>query len=127
MTTPHDDPHFLRYLQQLHDDGDHAEILRLIDAAAPEAHTYTLIGLQARALNNLDREAEGLALLKRVAQEGENDPIWHYRVGYSLLYLNRREEALTHLRQAVTLAPEDEDAADLLQHAMRMGKFKKEK
>ena len=34
-------------------------------------------------------------LLRSVEAEGTEDPLWHYRLGYSLFYQDREEEALS--------------------------------
>ncbi|MDR2108490.1 MAG: hypothetical protein LBP28_03400, partial [Coriobacteriales bacterium] len=63
--------------------------------------------IYARALNNLDREEEGLAALLSVRDEGENDGLWHYRVAYSLYYTDRAEEALVYATRAHELGGYD--------------------
>ena len=84
---------FLEQLDRWHEDEEHEKIVAAILALPPEGRGYDLTGRLARALNNLSREAEGLAVLDGVAEEGENDPLWHYRRGYALYYLDREAEA----------------------------------
>ncbi|MNW15639.1 Tetratricopeptide repeat protein [compost metagenome] len=45
-------------------------------------------------MNNLERYDEALQQLLSIAKLGENDPLWHFRVGYSYYYLKQYEEAL---------------------------------
>ena len=85
---------------------------------------YTLTGHLARAYNNiadLDKP-EGKSqleraeqLLRSVAEEGQDDPVWHYRLGYSLFYQDREKEALECFQKVLELDPEDEDARHFIQ------------
>lgn len=66
----------------------------------------------ARAYNNLP-DYEGLekaaALLESVRDEGKDDPLWHYRLGYALFFLERNKEALTCFRRSAELDPDIPD------------------
>ena len=106
-------------LEQWHRDSEHQRIIDCLEAlSATQNLDYTLTCCLARAYNNLAdprkkgyreqlERAEGL--LRSVAGEGESDPLWHYRLGYSLFYLDREEEALSCFRRAHELDPEDQD------------------
>ena len=85
---------------------------------------YTLTGHLARAYNNiadLDKpESRGQLeraeeLLRSVAAEGQEDPLWHYRLGYALFYLDREEEALACFQRVLELDPADKDAEHFIQ------------
>ena len=52
---------FLEQLDRWHEDDEHEKIVDAILALPPEGRGYDLTGRLARALNNLSREAEGLA------------------------------------------------------------------
>ena len=41
--------------------------------------------------------------------EGTDDPLWHFRLGYSLFYQDREQEALVCFQKVQELDPEDED------------------
>ena len=105
---------FLEQLDRWHEDDEHEKIVDAILALPPEGRGYDLTGRLARALNNLSREAEGLAVLDGVAEEGENDPLWHYRRGYALYYLDREAEAKAEFERAAALDPGDADSREFI-------------
>lgn len=105
---------FLEQLDRWHEENEHEKIVAAILELPPEGRNYDLTGRLARALNNLDREAEGLAALDGVAEEGENDPLWHYRRGYALYYLDREAEAKAEFERAVELDPGDDDSREFI-------------
>ena len=118
----------LKQIERWHaKDGDHRRIIDTIEALPAEERDYTLTGLLARAYNNLAViNGEGLAhlsraeeLLRSVAAEGENDATWHYRLGYTLYYLDREEEALACFRRALALNPEEPDALYFIDRCRR--------
>ena len=85
---------------------------------------YALTCQLARAYNNvadldqpefrsqLERAEE---LLRSVAEDGADDPLWHYRLGYSLFYQDREREALACFERTLELDPEDQDAEQFIQ------------
>jgi hypothetical protein len=93
----------IRELEEWHSLSEHSLIVRAVEALPAEERDYALTSLYARALNNLDREAEGLAALLSVKDEGENDGLWHFRVAYALYYTKRATEALPHVTRALEL------------------------
>ena len=109
----------LSALDKWHQDDEYQKI---IDCLEELSHTqkldYTLTCQLARAYNNiadLDKE-EGKSqleraeeLLRSVADEGQDDPLWHYRLGYSLFYQDREKEALSCFQRVQELDPEDGD------------------
>ncbi|GHU13546.1 hypothetical protein FACS1894161_3620 [Spirochaetia bacterium] len=50
-------------------------------------------GLYTRALNNLERYEDALEHLLSLEDQGNEDGVWNFRVGYSLYYLNREAAA----------------------------------
>ena len=104
----------LALLNQWHEDDKHRLIVKSIEAAYAERLNLTIAGLYARALNNLDREDEALNILLSFKDEGKDDALWNYRVGYALYYLNREEEALEHVRRAIELGDHHENTYELL-------------
>ncbi len=102
--------------------NENSEYQRIIDYLENLSNTqrldYILTCHLARACNNLaDPQKEDCqallqraeALLRSVAGEGEADPLWHYRLGYSLFYQDREKEALPCFQRALELDPGDED------------------
>ncbi|MDR1641133.1 MAG: DUF4240 domain-containing protein [Clostridiales bacterium] len=99
----------LKLLDEWHRLDMHHMIIRAVESIPSSDRDYTLLCLYARALNNSDREAEGLDALLSVQQEGANDCLWHYRTAYSLYHLNRTEEALPRIEQAIALGDNADD------------------
>lgn len=107
-------------LNQLHQDDRHQEIVELIEKLPADERDFDVQNLYARALNNLDREADALAVLESIREQGERDALWNFRMGYSLYYLHhlgREKEAAEYLRKAIALGDEHPDTAALLRMA----------
>ncbi|MBE1555660.1 immunity protein Imm33 domain-containing protein [Sporosarcina limicola] len=98
-------------VERFHQDDEHQQIIELIHQIEGYEKDYELIGLLARAHNNLDEYSEAIALLEGVAPEGENDSLWHYRLGYAYYYDTDDEElmrrALNHFEKAYKLGDEE--------------------
>lgn len=111
---------FLALLDQWNQEDEYQKIIDCLETLSnTQTLDYTLTCQLARAYNNiadLDKpEAEAQLeraeeLLRSVADEGRNDPLWHYRLGYSLFCQDREEEALSCFQRTLELDPEDEDA-----------------
>ena len=109
----------LSTLEQWHQDSEYQKVIdRLEELSHTQKLDYALTCQLARAYNNiadLDKE-EGRSqleraeeLLRSVADGGRDDPLWHYRLGYSLFYQDREKEALACFQRALELDPEDGD------------------
>lgn len=116
----------LERLKRLHEENQQQEIVDMIEALQPGERTYEIESLYGRALNNLDREADALAVLERIREQGEQEPLWHWRIGYSLYYLDREAEAAEHLQKAIDLGDDSEATRELLQEAKRYAAAKME-
>ncbi|MBA9084603.1 tetratricopeptide (TPR) repeat protein [Fontibacillus solani] len=68
-----------------------------------------------RALNNLGRYKEALKWFLKIDEEGRNNPLWHFRVGYAYYYLDQNEEAAQEFEIAHQMDPEDEDTLTFLE------------
>lgn len=106
---------FLKLLDTWNEDDEHQRIVDEIGAVPEAERTYALTCRLARAYNNLGRFEEAAALLLSIWEEGENDPLWHYRLGYSYYYLDRDVEALKEFQCAKKLDPDDEDTEDYIE------------
>lgn len=119
----------LRQIEEWNQAGQYWKIIHVVDALPPEERGYELTCQQARACNNLvavkgeERSLleKAAALLESVREEGKEDPLWHFRLGYSYYHLHRLEEAAVCFREALRLDPEDEDARDFLGFIRRKG------
>lgn len=119
-------------LNKLHDEGKHQEIVDEIEKLTRLQLNYDILGRYSRALNNLDRFEEALAVIEIIKKDGEQDFLWHYRKGYSLFYLDRDEEAAASFQKAVELCGNGEenkvvreDAIYLLNEALKFAEHKR--
>ncbi len=112
----------LEKLEDWHDNNEFSKIIMAINAVPQAERDYTLTCQLARAYNNLAVMSEGsseqrrhellkkaLALLQSVKEQGSADPLWHFRVGYALYFLDREMEALPHFERCARLAPDTPD------------------
>ena len=116
---------FLSRLDQWHQDNEYQKIIDCLeDLRSTQTLDYDLTCQLARAYNNIaDPDQEGCQsqlkkaeeLLRSVEVEGTDDPLWHYRLGYSLFYQDREKEALPCFQKALELDPEDEDTRFFIQ------------
>lgn len=117
----------LKELEAWHEQDQFSQIIMTINAVPAAERGYELTSQLARAYNNLavlgddqNLAASGnrrpkllekaLALLETVAEDGQNDPHWHFRKGYALYFLDREAEALACFERAAALDPDDQDA-----------------
>lgn len=101
--------------------------MEAITAIPQDERDYDLTTRLARALNNMGSYQKAMEQLLSVAEEGENDPLWHFRLGYSCFYLRREEEAEAQFRRTLELDPGDKDAEALLGWCRRPAPKAKEK
>jgi tetratricopeptide (TPR) repeat protein len=103
-------------LHRRHAWGHHRKIVEMIEAAPGWERDYDLVGLKARALNNLDREDEAASLLESVRAHGESDPAWLYRYAFAIFYGSdgREREAAALLEKALDIGGPDEGIQELL-------------
>lgn len=109
----------LSTLENWHQDSEYQKIIdRLEELSHIQKLDYDLTCQLARAYNNIANiESEEFTpqlkraeeLLRSVETEGTDDPLWHFRLGYSLFYQDREQEALVCFQKAQELDPEDED------------------
>lgn len=116
----------LNKIEQWHENDEPEEIINTLEKLPQQQLDYTLTSYLARAYNNKtanSREethqnlSHALQLLESVKEEGQNDPLWHYRMGYSLQELEREPEAVLHFEQAIQLAQNAEESQYILEDA----------
>ena len=113
----------LSQINEWHEVKEHQKIIDAIEALPPEEWGYELTCLLARAYNNVSPEpcdwhrdlGKAISLLESVREDGKNDALWHFRLGYALYFLDREAEALPCFRRAAELDPEDPDAPYFIQ------------
>ncbi|MDR0524579.1 MAG: DMP19 family protein [Spirochaetaceae bacterium] len=100
-----------------HENDEHQRIIDAIETIPRNQRDFELSGLYARALNNLDRFQEALEVLTAFAEEGRENGLWHFRVGYSLYYLNREAEAADYFLKAIAFGDDVEDTREMLRRS----------
>lgn len=110
-------------LNQWHEEDEHQRIVDALLAIPENERDYETISRLARAYNNLGFFEEALQQFDRIAEEGQHDPLWHYRVGFALYHVKRYEDAVHALRTADQLEPGDQD----IEFLMRLSVQKAEK
>ncbi len=103
-----------------HEADEYQKIVDAVLAIDEKERDYEAVSQLARAYNNLGRYQKAAVQLLSIQEEGKNDYLWHYRMGYSYYYLDRARDAARCFRQALALHPGDEDCADMLRRAMRL-------
>jgi tetratricopeptide (TPR) repeat protein len=110
-----DRPYFIAQLVSWHEKDQHGRIIRAIEKLGKKDRDYEIACYYARALNNIGRFQEALDILLDLEQEGKEDAAWFFRVGYSLYYLNREEEAADFFLKAIENGDDSDDTRMLLQ------------
>ncbi len=104
----------LEQLETWHEEDEFEQIVDAIADIPEEERDYELVSHLGRAMNNLERYEEAVEQFLTVAEEGQDDPLWHYRIGLAYYYLDRYEEALQAFEAADKLDPGDEDTLEFL-------------
>jgi tetratricopeptide (TPR) repeat protein len=105
-------------LKRWHEKNKHEEIVGAIEKIPKEEWDYELSSIYARALNNLERYDEALKTLLPLADMGKEDGLWYFRIGYSLYYLNREEEAAGYFQKAIDYGDDGEDTKQFLEASL---------
>ena len=118
----------LAEVAQLHDAGQHQQIIARIERVNGHREDYVMAGLLARAyVNYADSSKSSFNQLHQTAvdllapfeQEGAADPMWNFRMGAALYWLDRLDEAMPRLRRACELDPADTAFAQLADKCAR--------
>ena len=121
----------LEQIEKWNDADEFARCIEAIEAIPEQERSYLLTVKLSRAYSNLavlgdhgvhgtDGEVDGdlirhaIDLLESVRTEGENDPYWNSRMGYSCLMAYRSAAtAYKYAKYWLALAPDDPDAKKL--------------
>ncbi|MDR2517551.1 MAG: suppressor of fused domain protein [Spirochaetaceae bacterium] len=114
MMNGEDRAKLIRTLETWHARDKHKKIAAAIEKIDPGEWDYGIVSCYARALNNLSRYEEALAVLLPLRQEGAEDGKWHFRVGYALYFLGREAEAAEYFRAAIDHGDNDESTVSFL-------------
>ena len=96
--------------EKLNKQNKFGEIITLIEALPIAERDYEAASQLARAYNNKGRYQEALDLLLPLGEQGKDDPLWHFRLGYAYDHLSQAKEALAAFEQVLALNPRDWEA-----------------
>lgn len=108
------DKKLLKQIEKWHKNFAHENIIRAVLEIPEENRDYELTSILARAYNNLEKYDKAVKRLLCVKEQGENDPLWLYRLAYSYFYLSEEKKALELLKKSKELDPDNEDVDDLI-------------
>ena len=97
-------------LNILHKEGKHQEIIDKIETLPSEEMNPEIIGILARAYNNVNNYEKALELLKSIEEYEKDTNVWNYRIGYSYYYLDKYLEAKKHFLKAIKIDSTDSDS-----------------
>ena len=100
----------IEVLNNLHKEEKHQEIIDKIETLPSEKMDPEIIGILARAYNNVDNYEKAVELLKSIEEYGKDTNVWNYRIGYSYYYLDNYLEAKKHFLKAIEIDPTDSDS-----------------
>jgi tetratricopeptide (TPR) repeat protein len=112
-------------LKAWHESDEHQSIIDELDRLPRTEWDYEISELYARALNNAERYEEALNLLMSIEEEGKEDGLWYFRVGYSLYYLDREEEAAEYFQKAIDYGDDGDDTHEMLRYSLEEADRKK--
>ena len=72
--------------------------------------TNEIIGILARAYNNVDNYKKAIELLKSIEDTEKNTHVWNYRIGYSYFYTDNYSKSKKYFSKAVEINPNDSDS-----------------
>ena len=122
----------LEQLEQWNSKDEYSQCIQAIEAIPEQERGYLLTVKLSRAYSNLavlgdhgvhgtDGEVDGdlirhaIDLLESVRTQGENDPYWNSRMGYScLMAYSSAATAYEYAKRWLSLAPDDPDAQELV-------------
>jgi tetratricopeptide (TPR) repeat protein len=99
-----------KQLQKWHQQSKYQLIINAINDLPNEQLNYELKGHLARAYNNADFYEKAIEVLQSVKEEGAQDSLWHFRLGYAYYYGGKKAESQRYFERAYELDPSDEMA-----------------
>lgn len=109
----------IEQLNQWHEEDEHQRIVDSLLAIPEEERDYDAVSRLARAYNNLGLYEEALNQFEKIAEAGQRDPLWHYRVGFALYHLKRYEDAAQALSTSDTLETGEQNTELLLRWSLQ--------
>ena len=106
-------------IEKLHNKNRHQDIIELINSIEDFEKDYNIISLLARALNNIKDYNGALDNLMYIREDGVDDPLWYFRVGYAYFYKDEKETAKQYLSKAIELI-DSYEKKDILETAKKL-------
>ncbi|TKI58189.1 SMI1/KNR4 family protein [Brevibacillus antibioticus] len=113
------DQTLIEQLNRWHEEDEHQQIVDLLLTVPEEERGYEAVGRLGRAYNNLELYEEALDQLENIAEAGQQDPVWHFRIGFALYHLKRYEEAVQAFRTSDNLKAGDENTELFLKWSLQ--------
>ncbi|GMO49751.1 MAG: hypothetical protein Pg6C_12700 [Treponemataceae bacterium] len=105
---------FIKQLNKWHEGDEHQKIIDAVEQVPLGERNFEITGIYARALNNAERYQDALDQLMAVAEDGKEDGVWNFRVGYSLYYLKHKPEAAEYFQRAIDYGDDCDDTKEML-------------
>ncbi|MDK8180253.1 SMI1/KNR4 family protein [Paenibacillus sp. UMB4589-SE434] len=118
-------PVHIEQLNQWHEEDKHQQIVDALITIPEKDRDYETNNRLGRAYNNLGLYEEALHHFELIAETGQPDPLWHYRVGFALYHLKRYEDAVKALRNADQLNAGDQHTESLLKWSLQKAEKQK--
>ena len=103
-----------KMIDEWHASDQHQDIIDTLDRIPDKERDFEIIGILARAYNNVEEYARAIELLESVKEKGKDDFAWNFRIGYAYYYQDRLDEALSCFKKAHELNEDDEYTKDFI-------------
>lgn len=90
----------------LNDEEKYQEIVDIVLATKEEEREFEIISEWGRAENNLGNYEKAIEILISVEDEGKEDSLWNYRMGYAYSGLENYEKAAEYFEKSKNLDPD---------------------
>lgn len=94
-------------VEQWLEDDQFQKVIDTLHELSEKDLNYALKSYLACALNGNTQMEDAIRVLLTIEKEGENDPLWFFRMGYAYYYLHQREKALPYFQKTLQLNPRE--------------------